>query len=64
MGTVCKAREQRFQLYKAVKYEVEEYAEDCGYTLAELWSIIQKDDEKGKFWRRAVVTDYEEVVRR
>lgn len=63
MGTVFKTKEQKLQLYRAVKYEVEEFATDCGYTLPQLWAKIHENTESGKFWRRTVCIDYGRYLR-
>jgi hypothetical protein len=63
MDTVFKTKAQRLELYRAVKYQVEEYAADCGYTLPQLWAKIHENTEAGKFWRRTVCVDYREMLR-
>ena len=49
---------ERFFLYKAVKYQAEEYSADHGYTLPELWKIVQTDN----WWREVCKADYKNEV--
>ena len=49
---------ENFELYKAVKYQAEEYSSDYGYSLPELWKIVQTD----KWWREVCKADYKNEV--
>ena len=54
----------RMFLYKAAKYEVHNFFEDCGMTVPEMWEMISKDpmemNETEQFWHITCVMDYEE----
>lgn len=54
----------KMELYRAVKYQVQEYGAAHGYTLPELWRIVNDENaDHHIFWLSVVVTDYlEEVV--
>lgn len=49
----------RRELYKAVKYEVEQYGADCGMTLLEMWNTVNGRTELDSvFWYRECLKDY------
>jgi hypothetical protein len=53
----------RVDLYRAVKHQVHEHGAESGYSIRQLWDII--NDEKAdhhKFWLNVVITDYMEEV--
>lgn len=54
----------KMELYKAVKYEVLEHQAEHGFTLPELWRVVNDENaDYHIFWLSVVVTDYlEEVV--
>lgn len=56
------ARAERFELYKAVKHQVTEYAGDCGFTLVELWKVVNKKATgyDSDFWFYTVLADYKQ----
>ena len=60
MGTAT----DRMFLYKAAKYEVQNFFEDCGMTISEMWKMISKDPDEmsptEQFWHVTCVMDYEE----
>ena len=51
----------RYELYKAVKHEVTTYHEDCGFTLVEMWDVVngKAGVDYQTFWENACVRDYE-----
>lgn len=49
-----------WELYKAVKYQVEEYSSDHGYTVAELWKLIKTGGENAEFWKYECERDWKE----
>lgn len=56
---------ERYELYKAVKWEVEhDYSEDGGWSMAELWNIVNNDSDNedeqywSYFWKMACLDDY------
>lgn len=55
------AKEKRYELYKAVKHEVTEYHEDCGYTLVDMWEAVngKAGIEAQTFWEYECMRDYE-----
>lgn len=59
----------RYELYKAVKWQIIHYSEDCGMNLPQLWEVVNgrrpkglvfdEDIKKvGAFWRNTVIEDY------
>ena len=60
MGTAI----NRMFLYKAVKYEVQNFFEDHGMTIPEMWDRVSGDPDRmdagEQFWYVTCITDYEE----
>lgn len=51
----------RIELYKAVKYEANEFYADHGFTMVELWAVVNGNTPyDAKFWRDMCVSDYME----
>lgn len=51
-------RVDKFNLYKSVKYQVENFSEDIGYTLPELWAIIKGNSTNSLWWKNICMKDY------
>ena len=55
---------ERAELYKAAKYEVNTFPEDCDMTLPEMWAAISKQPEdmtpNEQFWWATCLRDYEQ----
>lgn len=51
---------ERLELYKACKWEVEHFSEDCGYTLVDMWDVVNYRNgiEAGTWWRAQCLDDY------
>ena len=57
----------RMELYKAVKWEVEHFQADHGFTLVQLWKVVNYDLTQGTvdwctYWRNTCLDDYKERV--
>lgn len=52
-------KSDRYALYQGAKYEVENFFEDHGYSLPELYKIAQTNN----FWRAVCKSNYEKIVR-
>lgn len=53
------------ELYKACKYQVEEYYRDHGMTLPEMWDVVHGNGSLGskwQFWLKTVLDDYREYL--
>ena len=52
--------DERMELYKAVKWEVEHFHEDCGFTMVDLWDVVNYRGgfEAGWWWRNQCLDDY------
>lgn len=50
----------RVELYKAVKWEVHHFHEDCGFTVPEMWDAVNDRTgiEAGTFWKNMCLDDY------
>lgn len=49
----------RTELYKAVKYQVNEYGADHGMNLAEMWDTVNgRTEQDGYFWEQECLHDY------
>lgn len=60
-------KRDRFRLYKAVKWEAQEYYADHGYSLPKLWDIVHGYDDNASeefraFWLRECLIDYQRDV--
>lgn len=53
----------RIELYKAVKHQVNTYQADHGYSLREMWSLVNQDTKLGRFWRSVCLEDYREDLK-
>ena len=54
---------ERLRLYKAIKYEVETFHTDCGYTLPEMWDLIKNNDtDTAYFWHQVCLIDYDKYM--
>ena len=51
---------ERVELYRAVKHQVNEYQADHGYTLTEMWKLVNQNTKRGNFWKGICLTDYRE----
>lgn len=51
---------KRMELYKAVKHQVLTYQADHGYSLIEMWALVNQDTKLGRFWRNICLEDYRE----
>jgi hypothetical protein len=51
---------ERYELYKAAKWEVEHFHEDCGFNLAEMWDVVNMRSgiESGWWWKNQCLDDY------
>lgn len=49
---------ERFELYKAAKYQVEEYFEDHEMLLPKMWKLVNTDDT----WKNECISDYEHMT--
>ena len=56
----------RVELYKACKYEVENFREDHGMSLPEMWAVVNDRAPEWKrmgvqaFWKATCLRDYRE----
>lgn len=50
---------EKYFLYKAIKFEANEYFWDHGYTLPELWKLAKVDS----FWREVSKDDYKDAIK-
>lgn len=59
--------DNRFELYKAVKYEVDNFKSDHGMDLLEMWKVVNFEalDPRGNFtpswniwWKETCLEDY------
>lgn len=62
MVIMMKATRKKMFLYKAVKYMVEEYQAEHGFTLPELWDYIKSNTEGGYYWKRCCIGTYAHEV--
>lgn len=51
-------KEWRFQLYKAVKWQVTYFFGDHGMTLVEMWNKVNSKDENAAWWYNECMEDY------
>lgn len=50
----------KMKLYKAVKWEAQEYYTEHGFTMVELWKVIKAEEAVNKeFWKLMALEDYE-----
>lgn len=59
---------ERFTLYKAVKYQVKEFLNEGGFiTLTELWEMVSKNymelNPTEEFWFHICLKDYNEYLK-
>lgn len=53
----------RVELFKAVKYEVENYRADHGMNLNEMWNTVNgRTEQDGRFWYNECLEDYRSSV--
>lgn len=50
----------RYELYKAVKHEVMTYHEDFGFTLVEIWDVVngKAGVDSQTFWKNQCIATY------
>lgn len=49
----------RMELYKAVKYEVENFYEDHGFSVVDLWNVVNgRTEYNAAWWTRTCLEDY------
>jgi len=48
----------KMKLYKAVKWEAQEYNAEHGFTMVKLWKIVINEDGE-MFWKNTCLEDYE-----
>ena len=49
----------RMELYKAVKYEVANFREDCGFGMVDMWNVVNgRTEYSAEWWTRICLEDY------
>ncbi len=57
---------ERQELYRACKYEAQEYFGDHGCNLADMWALVngryKEQESTQKFWTETCLRDYREEI--